>query len=215
MLGGAPASAQDPGARDPVTTPKRERVLTYARERDGLALTLYTGGLVDGGLLRTFVEAFRWTFVGSQMVSLIVAKPFGQWDMRIGRSRLLGWWFEGEAQIAQHFGVEDHTEATVALMVRSGEIRLGRHASFNIGVSNGFSWAFSKPKWELGPTRQRGVDAPQLLWFVGIEAEFSSPRWKGLSAVARIHHRSENYGALGPPWYTSNRVGVGLRYRFE
>lgn len=195
---------------------KRPRLVTHPRDRDGLALALYTGGLVEGGLLSVFTEAFRWTFVGSQMVSLIVSKPIDRWDMRVGRTHFMGWQLEGEAQLIKHFGAEDHVEATLTLMFRTGEVRLGRGgASFNLAVANGLSYAFTPPKWEYGPTHQRGVNAPQILWYIGLEAELSHTAWKGLSGFARIHHRSEVYGALGPDWYWSNRVGLGLRYRFE
>ncbi len=202
-------------AQDPITTQKRERVWTHERERKGTALSVYSAGLIQGGLAAVFIDAFRWNFVGSTMVSVLVQRSVGNWDMRIGRVRLNGWSLEAEGQLIKHFGVEDHFEATGSVLFRTGEIKLGQHASFNIGIANGLSWAFSKPKWEWGPTKERGVDAPQLLWHIGVEAEISSPHLQGLSGFARIHHRSENYGALGAPWYHSNRIGLGIRYRFQ
>jgi hypothetical protein len=214
VLATAVPSAAEPVA--PGVTGKRERInLTHRRERDGFGVGVWGNALLDSDLPSIFINLFRGNFAGGNSVVLVVSKPFATFDLPLGRYALAGFWLEGEAQLLKHFGVEDHLEATLSLTLRSGEIRLGRHASVNLAIANGLSYAFSDPKWELGWTFQRGIDTPRLLYHIGLEAEFSTPAAPGWSAFARIHHRSDAYATFGPDWSTTNRIGAGIRYRFN
>jgi hypothetical protein len=195
---------------------KRERIfLTRARERDGWAFGLWGARLVEGTLPRLPINIVRGNFVDGQSLALIVSKPLGTFDMEFGRVVLGGFALEVEGQLLKHFGVEDHLETTLSWVLRSGEIPLGRRASFNLAVANGLSYAFADPKWERGWSFQRGVDTSRLLYHIGLEAELSAPALRGFSAFARLHHRSDAFGAFGPPWSSTQRVGIGVRYRLQ
>jgi hypothetical protein len=192
---------------------KRERVfVTRARERDGVAVGLWGANLVEGSLPRLVGNIFTGRFLDGQSLVLIVSKPLGTFDMDFGRIVLGGFSIEAEGQFLKHFGVEDHVEATLSWVFRSGEIPLGRRASFNLAIANGLSYAFAAPKIE--PKRNPGVNPEQLLYHIGLEAELSLAAAPGWSALARLHHRSEAFGTFGQDTST-NRVGLGIRYRFK
>lgn len=208
-------TATDMAAHMAAAAEKRPRLLTHARERNGFAVGVYGLALYNGTFPRLPGAILTGDLAGGQSLVLIITRPLGSFDMDFGRVVLGGFALEAEAQVLKHFGVEDHFEATLSWVLRSGEIPLGRRASFNIAAANGLSYAFSDPKWERGWSFERGVNAPRLLYHVGLEAELSAAALPGLGLIARIHHRSDAYGAFGPDWSSSNRFGLGLRYRFK
>ena len=100
-------------------------------------------------------------------------------------------------------------------IVLASLIAVAAVANLNLAVANGLSYAFADPKWERGWSFQRGVDTSRLLYHIGLEAELSAPALRGFSAFARLHHRSDAFGAFGPPWSSTQRVGIGVRYRLQ
>lgn len=117
---------------------------------------------------------------------------------------------EIEGQLAKHFGFEDTTEATLALMLRSAQIPLWGGVSFNVALGDGISYAFSDPKYEIGIDRVRGVDTVRAQNFIVAETEFTHESFKWAHFVFRLHHRSGVYGLISKKT-GSNYMGGGLR----
>lgn len=157
------------------------------------------------------------SFENAQFTSVIVSAPLAAFSVPLpgGKRRLDGFEVSAEMQVLKHFSLESSWEMTGALVLRSGEIPLGRRASFNLAWGNGLSYAFSPPRLELGPGRLPGADTPQLLWHMSAEAEFAAAASPGYSGFMRIHHRSGVFGLIAPEWSGSNYLGIGLRYRYR
>ncbi len=119
---------------------------------------------------------------------------------------------EVEGQLVKHLGAQDHVEATGALVLRSGEIALGKQASVNLALANGLSYAFARPKYELGPGGIRGVASRNLQYHIGFELELTPSPQARVHLVAKVHHRSGIYGLISPRTTGSNFIGAGLRF---
>ena len=214
----APASAS---AEDTDLVPPRadKVLLTEARPPSTWAVALY-GGVWTNSTLPSFpynLVRGRLTFDNAQIASLIVDRRLFDFDLDLPgtRWRLNGFSVEAEGTLNQHFGLQDHVEATAALKVRSGEIALGSAASLNVAWANGISYAFAAPKWEYGPTLVHGVDSRLFQYYMGFEAAVTPTSAKNLSAFFRLHHRSGIYGVISPRRTGSNYVGAGLRWTFR
>jgi hypothetical protein len=121
---------------------------------------------------------------------------------------------ELEGQLAKHFGGQDHLEATLGAVLRTGELRLFGTSSVNLGWTNGLSYAFESPAYEMGPTGVKGVDTRQLQYYLGIETEFTPYSTSPVHLILKIHHRSGIYGVISPRRTGSNYLGGGLRFDF-
>ncbi len=120
---------------------------------------------------------------------------------------------EVEGQFGQHFGLQHHQEATLSLVLRSRQIELPwTAAQVNLAVSEGLSYALSRPAYE---GTEKGETPHKFLNYLAFEAEFSHPSWPGISIVPRLHHRSGIFGFIAPQGAGSNFVGVGLRFRLQ
>jgi hypothetical protein len=121
---------------------------------------------------------------------------------------------ELEGQLAKHFGGQDHVEATLGATLRTGELRLIGTSSVNLGWTNGLSYAFEKPAYEMGTSGIRGVDTRQLQYYLGIETEFTPSSTSPVNLILKIHHRSGIYGLISPQRTGSNYLGGGIRFGF-
>lgn len=125
---------------------------------------------------------------------------------------------EIEGQLVKHFGGQDHIEVTAAAALRSGEVGLIRRSSLNGALAIGLSYATRNPDFEYGPAYRgpaggvRGLDARQLQFYLGFEAELSPSRGSGFHLLARLHHRSGGYGLISPQRTGSNYLGLGVRF---
>ncbi len=122
---------------------------------------------------------------------------------------------EVEMQVLQHFNLEDHTEGTLALVLRSGEMNITENFSFNIAFGEGISYAFTAPDLEHGKNGIRGVDTYKFENLLLFELELAHKQFEQVHLVGRIHHRSGGYGLITPRNTGSNYLGLGLRYDFE
>lgn len=205
---------------DELVAPAPDKViLTEARPSSNWAVALY-GGVWTNSTLPSFpynLVRGKLTFEDAQIYSLIVNRRLLDFDVDIPgtRYRLNGFSLEAEGTLDQHAGLQDHVEATAAIALRSGQIPLGSMLSMNLAWSNGFSYAFSKPKWEFGPSGLHGVDSRNLQYFMAFETAFTPTAMKNLSAFLRLHHRSGIYGVISPRKTGSNYVGGGLRWAFD
>jgi hypothetical protein len=194
-------------------------ILTTARPAGDWTVALY-GGVWTNSTLPSFpinLVRGKLTFDDVKIASLIVGRRLMGFDLDLPgtRYRLEGFTLEAEGTLSQHFGLEDHVEATAALALRSGEIGLGSMASLNLAWANGFSYAFDAPKWEYGPTHIHGVDSRRIQYYMGFEAVVTPTAAQNLSAFFRLHHRSGIYGVISPRKTGSNYVGGGLRWTFR
>ena len=142
-------------------------------------------GLVDSHIL---VGAMGWTFY----------RP---------ANRL--WSLELEANVARHFGIQDHFEFNApVLTVRWDYFPWDKVLDTSLAYGLGPSYATKLPEYE----RQKSGDSEQFLLFWHIEAAFGLPdsNW---STIFRLHHRSSAYGLFADKG-GSNMLTMGLRYEF-
>lgn len=142
-------------------------------------------GLVDSHIL---VGAMGWTFY----------RP---------ANRL--WSVELEANVARHFGVQDHFEFNAPVLTMRWEyFPWDKFLDTSLAYGLGPSYATKLPAYE----RQKSGDSEQFLLFWHIEAAFGLPdsNW---STIFRLHHRSSAYGIFADKG-GSNILTMGLRYDF-
>jgi len=142
-------------------------------------------GLVDSHIL---VGAMGWTFY----------RP---------AHRL--WSLELEANVARHFGIQDHFEFNIpVLTLRWDYFPWDKFLDTSLAYGLGPSYATKLPEYE----RQKSGDSEQFLLFWHIEAAFGLPD-SSWSTIFRLHHRSSGYGMFADRG-GSNILTMGLRYEF-
>jgi hypothetical protein len=169
-----------------------------ATDRSPHALTLFAGRMTDNNLdeIARFDVQSRDAYLAGAGVSRRVGKLFG--------SILL----ELEGQIARHVRGQTHWEVNGAAVGRWTRFpwttRLPTSLAFGIGPS----YATETPPEEVA----RAGSSERLLVYLLAELEVGPPDpvW---SAVARIHHRSEAFGAVADDG-GSNWIALGIRRRF-
>lgn len=142
-------------------------------------------GLVDSHIL---VGAMGWTFY----------RP---------ANRL--WSLELEANVARHFGIQDHYEFNApVLTLRWDSFPWDKVLDTSLAYGLGPSYATKLPEYE----RQKSGGTEQFLLFWHIEAALGLPgsNW---STILRLHHRSSGYGMFADKG-GSNILTMGLRYEF-
>jgi hypothetical protein len=194
-------------------------VLTKARPSEAASIAVY-GSVWTNSRLPTFAYnavTGRLTFRSSYALSLIAAKPFHTFDLAVPGTgyRLNGFTLEAEAQVMKHFGAQDHVEATVALVLRSGQFALPGGFEMNVAFGNGLSHSFADAALEIGRTGLPGVNTYRTQYHMSFEAAFSSPAHPNASVFFRLHHRSGIYGLISPRKSGANFVGGGVRWTFD
>ncbi|MFD2739333.1 hypothetical protein ACFSUD_07135 [Sulfitobacter aestuarii] len=150
-----------------------------------------------------FEELFRpgdVDFVDSQLLGIALAQ-----DWPLGDSR---WTWGIELQLLRHFGLQDHWEANLPLILRYHPERPFSRLLESVAFGVGASFASDVPEVEI---RNDGDSRHSLVYWL-LEAEFTAPR-AGDSLFLRLHHRSDAFGALQPE-AGSNAVVVGYRWSF-
>lgn len=110
---------------------------------------------------------------------------------------------EGELQLLQHLGQQDHLEGTVALA-----LRWEMSSRFSVAVIEGVSYATAIPEIEA----ENNDRAAQLLNYLAFEAEYAyAPQW---AIATRLHHRSGVGGLFSDVKGGSNAYLMGIRRRF-
>jgi hypothetical protein len=146
-------------------------------------------------------------FLNTGSISFRDAHVFGiaaawMWDAPISR---LSWGVE--VQSAKWFGRQDNWEANIATILRYSPVRqVGPVRSVAFGI--GPSLASQPPSEELA---RNGTARAELIYWMG-ELEFGRPD-STTRGFARIHHRSNGYGLLGPQT-GSNSLVLGVRRDF-
>ena len=201
------------------TSPAAAGDLLFARERTWFAtvtgaqwaetrLPLLPYNIVTGNL------HISDTYLVSASVNTVVVPDFAI-PLPLTDLRFIGNSVEIEGKIVQHFGLDDNTEAALAIVLRSGEIPLWENASVNVAWANGLSYAFTAPEFEKGTGGVRGVDTIPLQYYLGLESEWTLDTRNHWHFVTMLHHRSGIYGLISPRKTGSNYIGAGLRFDFE
>ena len=200
-------------------TPDAERPLSKARAPYDWSVALYGAAWTDIRFtsIPTDLAQGRGRFENTQIVGLVVNRHLADVSagMPFTRRRLEGISWEAEGQLIKHFGLEDNWEVTGAIVARTGEFALPFHQSLNLAWGNGLSYALEPPIYERGPTHTRGIDPPQLLWHMSLEADVTPAASPNVSVFFRVHHRSGVYGLIAPRGTGSNFIGLGARVRFQ
>ena len=123
---------------------------------------------------------------------------------------------EVEGQLGRYFGLQDHFESVLALLLRSPQFPLLAGFSANVAIGEGLSYAYSLPKFE-GSVAAEGLDAAgprQFLNYLAYEMEFSHEQVKNWHLLLNVHHRSGIWGVIAPHKTGANYIGVGIRADF-
>ena len=119
------------------------------------------------------------------------------------------WSLELEANVARHFGIQDHFEFNAPVLnVRWEALPWDSALDTSLAFGIGPSFATTTPEYE----RIRKGDSDPVMLFWHIEAAFGLPGspW---STFVRLHHRSTGYGMFAEDG-GSNILCLGLRYEF-
>ena len=168
-------------------------------DRD-LAFSLYGGTMTDANWMRSI------TGQADTVDSHILAAAVGWTFYRPAHRK---WSLELEANVARHFGIQDHFEFNLpVLTLRWDYFPWDRYLDTSLAYGLGPSYATSLPEYE----RVRYGSTEQLLLFWHLEATFGVPD-SGWAAIFRLHHRSSAYGLFADEG-GSNILTMGLRYAF-
>lgn len=119
------------------------------------------------------------------------------------------WSLELEANVARHFGIQDHFELNAPILTaRWEDFPWDRYLDTSLAFGLGPSFASTTPEYE----RIRKGESDPMMLFWHMEAAFGLPdsRW---STIFRLHHRSTGYGMFAEKG-GSNILTMGLRYEF-
>lgn len=157
----------------------------------------------------------RLSFDDSRLHALIVSRQIGATDLFLpGRS--IGFEnasieLEGTASI--HSGLQEHSEVTLGVILRSQDMDLGSFGAVNLGWTNGFSYALEAPAYAFGQDLVRGEDTVWLQYYMGLELDYAHRTLTRLRLFTRLHHRSGIYGVISPSKTGSKIIGLGVRLR--
>lgn len=129
---------------------------------------------------------------------------------------LRGFSIEVEGRVLKHFGLQEHGEVALAILIRSPQIPLPAGLSMNVAIGEGGSYALTLPKYE-GSIAAEGPMAAgprRFLNYLPIELELSHQAWKPAHLVLAIHHRSGIWGVIAPHKTGANYLTAGLRLDF-
>ena len=170
------------------------------KAEDDLSFSIYGGVMTDGD----WIEAVSGQ-VGLEDSYLLVGAV--GWTFYRPATRM--WSLELEANVARHFGIQDHFEFNAPVLTFRWEHfpwdhRLDTSLAYGIGPS----FATTTPEYE----RIRKGDSEPVMLFWHIEAAFGLPDspW---ATIFRLHHRSTGYGMFAEDG-GSNILSLGLRYEF-
>ncbi len=165
-----------------------------------LSFSIYGGAMTDGD----WIEAVSGQ--AGLEDSYLLAGAAG-WTFYRPANRM--WSLELEANVARHFGIQDHFEFNAPVLnVRWEAFPWDRALDTSLAFGIGPSFATTTPEYE----RIRKGDSEPMMLFWHIEAAFGLPGspW---STFFRLHHRSTGYGMFADDG-GSNILSLGLRYEF-
>lgn len=159
------------------------------------------------GTLRTDRAYYTGVGLGYALIpSFFVPVPFCTCGVN-------GFRLEVEGQIGKNFGLQDHFESVLALLIRSPQFPLLAGFSANVAIGEGVSYAYSLPKFE-GSVAAEGTAAAgprKFLNYLAFEMEFSHEQIKNWHLLLNVHHRSGIWGVIAPHHTGANYIGGGIR----
>jgi|GEM_PF-443073 hypothetical protein len=162
--------------------------------------SLYFGAMTDDNWRQSV--SGQADFVDSHIVAGALAWTFY-------RPENLMWSLELEGNVAQHFGIQDHTELNAPILTARWEyFPWDTYVDTSLAFGIGPSFATEVPEQEKN---QEG-SSEEVLLFWHIEAEFGLPD-SDWSTFVRLHHRSTGYGLMAEHG-GGNILSLGLRYDF-
>jgi hypothetical protein len=170
-----------------------------SQERN-FAASLYFGAMTDDNWRQSI--SGQADFVDSHIVVGALSWTFYRPENRM-------WSLELEGNVAQHFGIQDHTEFNAPILTARWEyFPWDKCLDTSLAFGFGPSFATEVPEQEK---RQEG-SSEEVLLFWHIEAEVGLPD-TGWSSFFRLHHRSTGYGLMAEHG-GGNILCLGLRYAF-
>jgi hypothetical protein len=168
-------------------------VATVPDERVQWRATLWSGVMTDNDLGETLTA------------QEVVLRDSG--FLGVGLSRTLAGGnsikLEGELQLLNHVGQQDHLEGTAAL-----GLRWEMSPRFSVAAIQGVSYATALPEIE----DENNARKSQFLNYLAFEVEYLYR--SGWAIAGRLHHRSGAGGIYGNAVGGSNAYLFGLRHRF-
>lgn len=167
---------------------------------EGWSAMFFGGQFFDNRWRDFFVRPGDLETVDSWLVGVAASREIARWPAS------LQWEIEG--QVVRHFGVQDHWEVNLPVIMRWDRFPWDEAVRTGVAFGIGPSYAIDEPKAEL--ERSGGTSRFLLYWM--IEAEVAAPE-SDWSVVLRLHHRSTGYGVFGEAG-GSNVLALGLRREF-
>lgn len=168
--------------------------------RDDWALTIYLGRMTDSKLARTL--AFDFEFEDAGFLDLALSRKCYTFRHYFN--------IEVEAQVAKHFGDQDHWEFNVVPFFRWLPFPWDAHLDTSFAIGAGLSYATSVPEIEV----ENYGETARFLGALMFEFEFSLPHFPHWSLITRLHHRSGAGGLFSGVRGASNAWAIGIRYSF-
>lgn len=170
----------------------------FAQESDW-NLSIFAGQLTANHF-EEVLKPGELEFVDSQLLGLAVGYD---WPLRHER-----WSLGFEFQVVRHFGLQQHWEANLPLILRYHPKNPWPRALDSLAFGIGGSYATRIPVVEVN---NDGASRHSLIYWMA-EMEFATRR-PGDSVYFRIHHRSDAFGLLEPE-AGSNALVFGYRRSF-
>ena len=184
-----------------VCVPRVEARATTGENSEGWYLTLYRAQLSGDKLFETLTlqadldrEFWFW--------AVAVGKQIYQYSDDVV--------FEVEGQYVDHHGRQDHNEYNALFVVRWQNYSWDDVVKTTFAIGEGLSYASDIPVIEI-ESHDRATQWLNYLLFEATLSPSTSENWR---FVARVHHRSGVFGAIGDIKGASNAIGLGVRYDF-
>lgn len=169
-------------------------------ERKSYAVSVYGGALTDGDWRESVTG--RANLVDSQILVGALAWTF----LRAGDDR---WSLELEANLARHFGDQDHWEFNLPVAAaRWRRFPWSRALDTSLAFGMGPSYTTALPKAE--EKINTSTEHLMLYWHIDLDLGLPGRQW---AVLFRLHHRSTGYGLFGEDG-GSNALTTGLRFFF-
>ena len=171
----------------------------HANAQSKWYLILYGGQITDGTLGETLCGAVG--LENSYFTTLAVARELKRFDDWVS--------VEVEGQVVQHFGIQDHEEFNLALVVRWLPFPWDCYLDTSFALGDGLSYATDIPEIE---SERHDEVSTRFLNYLMFEFDFKLPQFPRWSLIARLHHRSGIYGLFDGVDGASNAVCLGVKY---
>ena len=167
-------------------------------EKD-LALAVYAGSLTDNNWRQSL--SGQADFVDAHLLAVALGRTLWRSE---GRALSL----EAEANLARHWGMQDHWEVNAMVTARWHRFPWSDALATSVAFGAGPSYASKVPAAEVANdgSSEKGL----LYWHLELTLGPPKADW---TALFRLHHRSTGYGAFGEAG-GGNALTAGVRWFF-